>query len=114
MPAAFSALRWRLVAVACALGVGLGVGTSAGETYPVTPVSAPPIDTATRSCDELKSALRTAGALTLTSGPRGWGDTYYSGVPRCQFWQRPLFSFVTAKEGRCGVGYICTDKFSGG
>ena len=67
MPAAFSALRWRLVAVACALGVGLGVGTSAGETYPVTPVSAPPIDTATRSCDELKSALRTAGALTLTS-----------------------------------------------
>ena len=101
------------LAGACAFGLVAGAVPSHGETFPATVVSAPPINTDTSSCNELKSALQNSEALILTSGPRGWGDTYYARVPRCQFWQRPLFAFVTANDGRCGVGYICTDKFSG-
>ena len=100
-------------AVACAFGLILGAASSYGETLPATVVSPPPINTDTSSCNELKSTLQSSGALTLVSGPRGWGDTYYARVPQCQFWQRPLFSYVTANDGLCGVGYICTAKFSG-
>ena len=75
--------------------------------------SAPTTDTNTTSCQELKSRLRDSGTLTLVSGPRGWGDTYYARIPRCEFWQRPVFSFVTASDGWCGVGYICAAKVMG-
>jgi hypothetical protein len=112
-----SALVWHrflaTTAVVCAFNLALGAALSYGETYPATVVAAPPINTDTSSCNALKSALQNSGALTLVSGLRGWGDTYYARVPRCQFWQRPLFAYVTANDGLCGVGYICTDKLSG-
>jgi len=52
--------------------------------------------------------------MSILSGPRGsWGDTFYGpAVPRCQFWQMPQFTYVRARDGRCGVGYICVDKYS--
>ena len=103
-----------LTAVAVALPLALNGVPASAETYPETVVTAPPVDTGTISCDALKSALQTSGALTLLSGPRGYGDTYYARVPRCQFWQRPLFVYVSAADGLCGVGYICTNKYSGG
>jgi len=66
------------------------------------------------SCSDLKSQLKTAGELNILSGPRGgWGDTFYGpAVPRCQFWQQPQFTYVRARDGRCGVGYICVEKYS--
>lgn len=64
------------------------------------------------SCKELKDALQTSGSLTILAGPRGWGGTFYGPrVPRCEFWSRPVFSYVNAKDGLCGVGYICVEKF---
>src|SRR4051812_32025946 len=101
-------------AAACALHLVLGATPGYGETFPPTVVSAAPITTGTSSCNALKSSLQTSQALTLVSGPREYGDTYYARVPRCQFWQRPVFAYVTASDGLCGVGYICTDKFGGG
>lgn len=63
------------------------------------------------SCKELKDKLASAGALTILSGPQGYGDTFFGPrVPRCQFWARPLFSYVHTRDGRCGVGYICVEK----
>jgi len=66
------------------------------------------------SCTELKGQLKTAGELSILSGPRGgWGDTFYGpAVPRCQFWQMPVFTYVRAADGLCGAGYICVDKLS--
>jgi len=66
------------------------------------------------SCTELKGQLKTAGELSILSGPRGgWGDTFYGpAVPRCQFWQMPQFTYVRARDGLCGVGYICVEKYS--
>jgi len=47
----------------------------------------------------------------LPSG--GWGDTFYGpAVPRCQFWQMPQFTYVRTRDGLCGVGYICVEKYS--
>jgi hypothetical protein len=112
-----SAHSWRSVlrsiAVTCAFNLALGAAPGHGETVPATVVAAPPIDTNTTSCNALKSTLQNSGALTLVSGTRGSGDTYYARVPRCQFWQRPLFAYVTTNEGLCGVGYICADKIGG-
>jgi hypothetical protein len=73
-----------------------------------------PIDPRTVSCSDLKGRLQSAGQLTILSGPRGgWGDTFYGPkVPRCQFWQMPVFQYVGASDGLCGVGYICVDKLS--
>ena len=74
-----------------------------------------PINAERVSCKELKDSLHSAGALTILSGEKGWGDTYFGPrVPQCQFWQRPVFSYVNTTDGRCGVGYICVEKFSGG
>ena len=73
-----------------------------------------PVDPQSLSCDDLKSRLKSAGAMSILSGPRGgWGDTFYGpAVPRCQFWQMPQFTYVRARDGLCGVGYICVDKYS--
>jgi len=73
-----------------------------------------PVNPASLSCNALKAKLQTAGELSILSGPKGaWGDTFYGpAVPRCQFWQMPVFTYVTAGDGLCGVGYICVDKLS--
>jgi len=64
------------------------------------------------TCRELKVKLENAGSLMILSGPKGQGDTFYGpGVPQCQFWTRPVFSFVKTRDGLCGVGYICVEKF---
>ena len=78
------------------------------------PQALAPVDPQTLSCDDLKARLKGAGAMSIRSGPRGGGgDTFYGpAVPRCQFWQMPLFSYVRARDGLCGVGYICVDKYS--
>lgn len=73
-----------------------------------------PVDPGTLSCNALKAKLQGAGELNILSGPNGgWGDTFYGpAVPRCQFWQMPLFTYVHANDGLCGVGYICVEKMS--
>ncbi|HET9751090.1 MAG TPA: hypothetical protein VFS06_17485 [Casimicrobiaceae bacterium] len=62
----------------------------------------------------MKSKLNAAGEMSILSGPRGaWGDTFYGpAVPRCQFWQMPVFTYVKARDGLCGVGYICVEKLT--
>ena len=78
--------------------------------------SPPPltVDPGTMSCRELKSRLNAAGELILLAGPGGgFGDTFYGpAVPRCQFWQMPQFTYVKTRDGLCGVGYICVQKYS--
>ena len=78
------------------------------------PQTASPINPESLSCNALKAQLKTAGELGILSGPRGgWSDTFYGpAVPRCQFWQMPQFTYVRARDGLCGVGYICVDKYS--
>ena len=109
--------RWRgflaAAAVAGAFSLALVAAPSHAQTVPAASASAPTIDTNTTSCKELKSRLQNSGILTLVSGPRGWGDTYHARIPQCEFWQRPVFSFVTTNDGWCGVGYICAGKISG-
>ena len=100
-------------AAASAFSLALAAVPSPAQTGPAAAGSAPTIDTSTTSCQELKSRLQNSGALTLVSGPRGWGDTYYARIPQCEFWLRPVFSYVTTNDGWCGVGYICVAKFSG-
>jgi hypothetical protein len=72
------------------------------------------VDPQRLTCNDLKSQLKSAGELSILSGPRGgWGDTFYGpAVPRCQFWQMPQFAYVRTRDGLCGVGYICVDKYS--
>jgi len=102
-------------AAAGAFSLALVAGPSHAQTVPATTaVSAPTINTNAISCKELKSRLQNSGALALVSGPRGWGDTYYARVPQCEFWQRPVFSYVATNDGWCGVGYVCAAKISGG
>jgi hypothetical protein len=73
-----------------------------------------PVNPASLSCDALKAQLNAAGELSILSGPKGaWGDTFYGpAAPRCQFWQMPVFTYVRAGDGLCGVGYICVEKLS--
>jgi hypothetical protein len=73
-----------------------------------------PVDPQSVSCADLKAQLKSAGSMSVLAGPRGgWGDTFYGpAVPRCQFWQMPQFTYVRARDGLCGVGYICVDKYS--
>ena len=73
-----------------------------------------PVNPESLSCNALKAQLKTAGELNILSGPKaGWGDTFYGpAVPRCQFWQMPVFTYVRAADGLCGAGYICVDKLS--
>jgi hypothetical protein len=88
-----------------------GAGGSVPGNGPQTPA---PVNPESMSCNDLKAELKTAGELSLLSGPRGgWGDTFYGpAVPRCQFWQMPQFTYVRTRDGLCGVGYICIDKLS--
>jgi len=70
------------------------------------------VDAGNMSCTALKDKLASAGSLTILSAPKGWGDTFYGPrVPQCQFWTRPVFSYVRTRDGLCGVGYICVEKF---
>jgi hypothetical protein len=75
---------------------------------------AAPVNPETVSCNALKARVKSTGQLTILSGPRGaWGDAFYGpGVPRCQFWQMPVFTYVRTSDGLCGAGYICVDKMS--
>jgi hypothetical protein len=87
----------------------------ASEAVPANAQQNPaPVNPETESCNALKARLQSAGQLPILSGPRGaWGDTFYGpAVPRCQFWQMPVFQYVRASDGLCGVGYICVDKLS--
>jgi hypothetical protein len=70
------------------------------------------VDARTMSCADLKSRVRDSGPLVVSSGPEG-GDIFHPRVPQCQFWQRPQYSFLRAKDGWCGVGYVCAAKFQG-
>ena len=85
---------------------GSGPGNGQQASAPVNPQGI--------SCNDLKAQLKKAGELSILSGPKGaWGDTFYGpAVPRCQFWQMPQFTYVRARDGLCGVGYICVDKIS--
>ena len=70
------------------------------------------VDPQTLSCSALKAELGKSGQLGILSGPRGaWSDTFYGpAAPRCEFWQIPEFTYVRARDGLCGVGYICIEK----
>ena len=70
------------------------------------------VDPQTLSCSALKAELGKRGELGILSGPRGaWSDTFYGpAAPRCEFWQIPEFTYVRARDGLCGVGYICIEK----
>ncbi|HEY1326747.1 MAG TPA: hypothetical protein VGI14_07395 [Casimicrobiaceae bacterium] len=85
---------------------GSAPGNGQQTTAPVNPQGL--------SCNDLKAQLRSAGQMTILAGPRGGGgDTFYGpAVPRCPFWQMPQFAYVRARDGLCGVGYICVDKYS--
>ncbi len=85
----------------------------ASSAVPATQYPAP-VNPETLSCNALKARLQSTGQLTILVGTRGgWGDTFYGpAVPRCQFWQMPLFTYVRANDGLCGVGYVCVEKIS--
>jgi hypothetical protein len=89
-----------------------GEATAAAETVQAYAQQVPgSVDPGSLSCRELKDRLESAGSLTILAGARGWGDTFYGPrVPRCQFWTRPVFTYVRARDGLCGVGYICVEK----
>lgn len=73
------------------------------------------INSETVSCRQLKDTLQKDGALTIVSGQRNWGDTFYGpGVPQCEFWSRPVFSYVSTNDGSCGAGYVCAQRVTGG
>ena len=114
----------RFVASCAAAAVLLSTSASYGQAPQAPPAGGPvpgneqqspaPVNPQSLSCNDLKAQLKTAGELSILSGPRGaWGDTFYGpAVPRCQFWQTPQFTYVRALDGLCGVGYICVDKYS--
>jgi hypothetical protein len=120
----FASRAHRIVLTTCvaatsfiATGSSYAQGQAAGANPPVAANAVqnpPPIDPQTVSCTALKARLQAARELPILSGPRGgWGDTFYgSAVPRCQFWQMPVFTYVKTSDGLCGVGYICADKLS--
>jgi hypothetical protein len=63
------------------------------------------------SCKELKDRLQSAGTLSIASGQRAWGETFYGpAVPQCEFWQMPRFSYVNTNDGACGAGYVCVGR----
>ena len=73
------------------------------------------VNASTASCKELKDKLQSTGTLNIVVGDRGWADTFYGpAVPQCQFWSKPMFSFVNSNDGSCGVGYVCVDRITGG
>ena len=125
IPRTSRASGWRTgIAISVAAGTFsiILVGTpSYGQTRPVSPIAGErvqgpaTINAATVSCKELKEKLDSAGTLNIVAEQRGWGDTFYGpGVPQCQFWSKPMFSYVNAKDGYCGAGYVCVDRVTGG
>ena len=87
----------------------------AGPAAAYRPQAAAPIDAQAASCKELKDKLQSAGTLDIASGHRAWGETFHGpGVPQCEFWARPVFSYVNTNDGACGVGYICVQRVTGG
>jgi hypothetical protein len=111
------AVRTALAALAAAgmliTPVAYAQSQPATDAPPPGSISAP-LDPQTLTCNDLKTQMKSSGELNLLVGPRnGWGDTFYGpGVPRCQFYQMPQFAYVKARDGRCGIGYICIDKMS--
>src|SRR6476620_7085217 len=89
-------------------------GAVADSPVPGNAQAAASVDPQSLSCSDLKAQLKSSGELRILSGPRGgWGDTFYGpAVPRCQFYQMPQFTYVRARDGLCGVGYICVEKYS--
>ena len=108
-----AAATFFLVATASHAQAGPAPGTSAGVP-PGAPQNPAPIDPQTVSCSALKAQMQSTGQLQILVGPRGgWPDTFYGPkVPRCQFWQMPMFQYVRTNDGLCGAGYICVDKMS--
>jgi len=110
---------WGLL-IACTFLLSPASYGQAGQAKAGGPVTGPAPDRAASvdpqsvSCTALKAQLKAAGELSILSGPRGaWGDTFYGpAVPRCQFWQMPVFTYVKARDGLCGVGYICVEKLT--
>ena len=104
-------------AAALTLSVAWGQAPRVAGAQPAMPGNAPPartsVDPQTLSCNDLKAQLKTSGEMSILSGPRGgWGDTFHGpAVPQCPFWQMPQFTYVRARDGLCGVGYICIDKY---
>jgi hypothetical protein len=88
------------------------LGPAAGGRAGNAPQVGTPVDPQSLSCTDLKEQIRSSGQLTILSGPRGnWGDTFYGpAVPQCPFWQIAEFTYVRARDGLCGVGFICVDK----
>jgi hypothetical protein len=78
---------------------------------PTTP--APQIDARTLTCQALQARVRKQGPVVVSSGGAVAGDVYHAQSPRCEFWQRPQFSFVMAQDGWCAAGYVCAMKFQG-
>jgi hypothetical protein len=106
-----------LAAVLLFASASYAQGGRAPADGPVTgtaPNIAVPVNPKTQSCTALKAQLNAAGEMSILSGPKGaWGDTFYGpAVPRCQFWQMPVFTYVKASDGLCGVGYICVEKLT--
>ena len=52
------------------------------------PQEAAPTNAQSLTCRELKDKLESVGSLTILSGPKGWGDTFY------------LLVFLSASSGR--------------
>jgi hypothetical protein len=115
--------RRSLIATCVAATFLLGTTASHGQAGPAAGANpgAPamqqnpaPTDPQTVSCSELKARLQSTGQLPILVGSRGgWADTFYGPqVPRCQFWQMPMFQYVRTNDGLCGIGYICADKLS--
>ena len=116
--------RRRHLTSATVAAIALGVSTASFAQAPQAPAGAKPpgreraanerqtVDPQTLSCSALKAELGKTGELGILSGPRGaWSDTFYGpAAPRCEFWQIPEFTYVRARDGLCGVGYICIEK----
>jgi hypothetical protein len=116
--------RYRRLLSACVAAMTLAVSTASVAQTPQAPAgtNAPgreraandrqTVDPQTLSCSALKAELGKRGELGILSGPRGaWSDTFYGpAAPRCEFWQIPEFTYVRARDGLCGVGYICIEK----
>jgi len=116
--------RYRRLLSACVAAMALAVSTASVAQTPQAPAgtNAPDreraandrqtVDPQTLSCSALKAELGKRGELGILSGPRGaWSDTFYGpAAPRCEFWQIPEFTYVRARDGLCGVGYICIEK----
>ena len=112
---ALSAVAAALTTIMLALPSYGDTGQVVAAADPVaenTPQGAASTNAQSLTCKALKDKLESAGSLTILAGPKGWGDTYYGPrVPQCQFWTRPVFSYVSTRDGLCGVGYICVEKF---